>query len=149
MSFNCVLSYATISVSLWSATCGSIAPLKWLSGFEKIWNLNLHWIIIIFRFIQPFYEVAWKIKRYQRFVASHLLYILEDEAEWLLVKKSCRRLRHRQWKATVSAQKYQSSSNLNIQVLTVTRKTFISNFLFKKCGAKDFYFWSVTTEMVI
>jgi len=29
------------------------------------------------------YEAAWKVKRYQYFVAPRQSYVLEDEAEWL------------------------------------------------------------------
>jgi len=38
---------------LWqgSATCGSFASLKWLSGFHKTWNFNFHLIDIKIKLI--------------------------------------------------------------------------------------------------
>jgi len=43
----------------WSAACDTFAPLKWLFGFHKTWNLNLHLIDIRIKLIAMQRVLLW------------------------------------------------------------------------------------------
>jgi len=49
-AFEVVLSKGPAACG-YGATCGPLVPLKWLSGFHKTWNFDLHLIDIRMKLI--------------------------------------------------------------------------------------------------
>jgi len=92
MQVFCLLMTGVGNLRLWSHI------RLFISSKVALWiSQNLEFISLILylswlQFSLRSYEVAWKIKPHQHIEAPTRSYELEDEAEWLFCKKSCRLL---------------------------------------------------------